>query len=43
MSVKQLTLRKITKGAGAVVLGLVAVDLVATLVTFALGVEFFRR
>ena len=38
-----ITLRKITKGAGAVVLGLVAVDLLATLVTLALGVEFFKR
>jgi len=41
--VKQLTLRKIGKGAGAVVLGVIAVDLLATLVTFALGVEIFKR
>ena len=29
--------------AGAVVLGVIAVDLLATLVTFALGVEIFKR
>ena len=43
MSVRQLNLRKIGKGAGAVVLGLVAIDLLATLVTFALGVEILKR
>ena len=43
MSVKQLTIRRFAKGAGAVVLGLVAVDLAATLVTLMLGVGFFKR
>ncbi|HWJ39204.1 MAG TPA: hypothetical protein VNR86_10645 [Sphingomicrobium sp.] len=43
MSVKQLTLRKVVKGAGAVALGLIALDLVATFVTLALGAEFLKR
>jgi hypothetical protein len=34
---KQLTVRKFAKGAGTVVLGLIALDLVATLATLALG------
>ena len=40
---RQLRIRRIAKGAGAVVLGLVALDLVATLVTLALGAEFLKR
>jgi hypothetical protein len=40
---RQLRLRKLAKGAGAVVIGLVALDLVATLVTLALGAEFLKR
>jgi len=44
VSVKRaLTIRNVAKGAGAVVLGVIAVDLLATLVTFALGVEIFKR
>ena len=43
MSVKTLRLRKVAKGAGAVVLGLIALDLVATIVTVALGAEFLKR
>jgi hypothetical protein len=35
-------LRKFAKGAGTVVLGLVALDLVATLATLALGWGIFR-
>jgi len=35
--------RNIAKGAGAVVLGLVALDLVATIVTLAIGSEFLKR
>ena len=34
---KQLTVRKFAKGAGTVVLGLIALDLVATLATLAFG------
>ena len=34
---KQLTIRKFAKGAGTVVLGLIALDLVATLATLAFG------
>ena len=40
---RTLSVRGIAKGAGAVVLGLVALDLVATLVTLAFGVEFLKR
>jgi hypothetical protein len=36
-------LRKFAKGAGAVVLGLIALDLVATLATVALGWGMFKR
>jgi len=38
-----LTVRRFAKGAGAVVIGLIALDLVATLVTLAIGSEFLRR
>jgi len=41
--VKQLTLRKFGKRAGAVVLGLVALDLVATVATIALGWGILKR
>ena len=40
---KQLTLRKFGKRAGAVVLGLVALDLVATVATIALGWGILKR
>jgi hypothetical protein len=40
---KQLTIRKFAKGAGTVVLGLIALDLVATLATLALGWGFLKR
>jgi hypothetical protein len=40
---RALSLRKIAKGAGAVVIGLVALDLVATVVTLAVGAEFLKR
>jgi hypothetical protein len=43
MSVKSLKLRKVAKGAGAVVLTLVALDLMATVVTLALGAQWLRR
>ena len=41
--VKQLRLGKFAKGAGAVLLGLIAVDLVATVITLAIGAEFLKR
>jgi hypothetical protein len=41
--VKQLSLRKVVKGAGAVVIGLIALDLVATVITLAIGAEFLKR
>ena len=44
MSVKRaLTIRNVAKGAGAVVLGLIALDLIATIVTLAIGTEFLKR
>ena len=39
---RALTLRNVVKGTGAVVLGLVALDLVATLVTIAIGAKFLE-
>ena len=44
MSVKRaIPLRKVAKGAGAVVLGIIALDLVATIATLALGAAWLRR
>ena len=40
---KAIALRKFAKGAGAVVLAVVALDLVATIVTIAVGAEFLKR
>ena len=40
---RALTIRNIARGAGAVVLGLIAFDLVATVVTLALGAEVMKR
>lgn len=40
---RALTFRRLAKGAGAVVIGLIALDLAATLVTLAIGSEFLRR
>jgi hypothetical protein len=39
---RALTLRKFAKGAGAIVLGLIALDLVATIATIALGWGMFK-
>ena len=41
-SVKSLKLRKLAKGAGAVVLGVIALDLVLTIATLAFGWSRFR-
>jgi len=44
MSVKRaLPIRKVAKGAGAVVLGMIALDLVATIATLAIGATWLRR
>jgi hypothetical protein len=40
---RALTLRGVAKGAGAVVLGLIALDLIATAATLAVGWGFFKR
>ncbi len=40
---RALTLRNVAKGAGAVVLGLIALDLVATAITLTIGAEFLKR
>ena len=42
-TVKQLSVRKFAKGAGTIVLGLIALDLVATVATLALGWGFLKR
>jgi hypothetical protein len=39
---RALSLRRFAKGAGAVVIGLVALDLVATVITLAVGSELLR-
>lgn len=39
---RALTLRKFAKGAGAIVLGVIALDFVATVATLALGWGFFK-
>jgi hypothetical protein len=40
---RALSLRNVAKGAGAVALGLIALDLVATVITLAIGAEWWRR
>ena len=40
---RALTLKNVAKGAGTVFLCLIALDLVATVVTLAVGAEFFKR
>ena len=40
---RALTFRSVAKGAGAVVIGLIALDLAASLLTLALGAEVLRR
>ena len=44
MSVRRaVTIRTVAKGAGAVVLGIIALDLVATIATLAIGATWLRR
>jgi hypothetical protein len=40
---KQLSVRKFAKGAGTIMLGLVALDLVATLATLVLGWGILKK
>jgi hypothetical protein len=40
---RAVSIRGIAKGAGAVVLGLVALDVIASAVTLAVGWGFFKR
>jgi hypothetical protein len=40
---RALTIRNVAKGAGTVVLCLIALDLVATAITLAIGAEFLKR
>jgi hypothetical protein len=40
---RALTLRNVAKGAGTVVLGLIALDVLATIVTLAIGSEFLKK
>jgi hypothetical protein len=40
---RALTFRTVARGAGAVVLGLIALDLVATIATLAIGATWLRR
>ena len=40
---RTLTMRNVAKGAGTIILCLVALDLIATVVTIAVGAEFLRK
>jgi hypothetical protein len=40
---RAITARSLAKGAGAVLLGLVALDLIATVATLAIGAQWFKR
>ena len=40
---RALNIRKFAKGAGAVAVCLIALDLVATVITLAIGSEFLKR
>jgi len=40
---RALTIRKVAKGAGALVLGLIALDLVASVATLALGWGMLKK
>ena len=40
---RALTIRNVAKGARTVVLALIAIDLVATVITIAVGAEFLKR
>ena len=40
---RALTIRNVAKGAGTVVLALIAIDLIATVITVAIGAEYLKR
>ena len=40
---RALTVRNVAKGAGAIVLGIIALDLIATVATLAIGMTWFKR
>lgn len=40
---RAIALRRVAKGAGAVVLGLIALDLIATAATLVFGWEYLKR
>jgi NADPH-dependent ferric siderophore reductase len=40
---RALTIRNVAKGAGTVVIALIAIDLIATVITIAVGAEFLKR
>ena len=40
---RALSIRSVAKGAGAVVIGLIALDLVATIATIAIGASWLKR
>jgi hypothetical protein len=40
---RAITIRNVARGAGAVLLGLIALDLLATVVTLAVGVTVLKR
>ncbi len=40
---RAFSVRKFAKGAGAIVVGLIALDVVATVITLAIGSEFLKR
>jgi hypothetical protein len=40
---RALSIRNVARGAGAVVLGLIALDLIATVATLAIGATWLKR
>ena len=40
---RAIAIRRVAKGAGAVMLGLVALDLIATVATLAVGASWLKR
>jgi hypothetical protein len=43
MSVRRLSARNVAKGAGAVLLAVMALDLIATVATLAIGASWLKR
>ena len=40
---RAITIRNVAKGAGTVILALITIDLIATVITIAVGAEFLKR